>query len=681
MTVDAALHLIRRPAQGHSMRTSASSRLRSHQAHLVAGLLCLITTAAHANGRLPGAMALAIHPTDEKQLLLGLTYGLALSRDGGASWKWICEQHIEGNGGDVDPAIVVTGDGTLVVLSLTNGGVLVSADDGCSFERTMGRLQGQRGVDLTLDPSQSGRVLTLTSTILEVTDAGYPRYRNLVAHSLDHGRSWEVLAELPDDMSAETLEVAASEANRIYVTGTASSDPLQGIIERSDDGGISWKRTTVRLPRGSGSMFVSAIDAKDPDRLWVRVPGRGDIYGVLPARLWLSTDGGASFEQVGDTQGGMFGFAVSPEGDRIAFGGPLDGLFVAPADASAPPSKVADMPVTCLRWRESGLYACSLEPHAPYSLGLAEDPTQGFAPLWLRANTCRDSCTPPSRLEMRCRAPWEEIAPLIGADTPFCDGSASMPDVGDDGSSMPDAGNEAGSDAAASRLDGGDATVIDASPVTQEPIAAARAPSASGCSVALPGFSTRCWLAPALMMLAGWALATRYMALLRPGTFRRTRCPSIRRQTMAMLSPMGSRSGRRALDLSIPLVPFLDLLLCCLMFLLVTAVWNQLGRIETAQRVPGSGEVADVAERIRLMLAVRKDGYELASTLGERQWLDGYDADALMAALRTRSALGDQRWNLTVSAEDGVAYEQLITAMDVALAAGFHAIDVSDTAQ
>jgi hypothetical protein len=38
----------------------------------------------------------------------------------------------------VDPSIVVTSDGSLVVLSLTNGGVLVSRDDGGSFERAMG---------------------------------------------------------------------------------------------------------------------------------------------------------------------------------------------------------------------------------------------------------------------------------------------------------------------------------------------------------------------------------------------------------------------------------------------------------------------------------------------------------------------------------------------------------------
>jgi hypothetical protein len=73
--------------------------------------LCLASAVAHAKGRIPGATGLAIHPTDHRQLLNGLTYGLALSRDGGASWPWMCEEQIEGNGGDVDPSIVVTSDG------------------------------------------------------------------------------------------------------------------------------------------------------------------------------------------------------------------------------------------------------------------------------------------------------------------------------------------------------------------------------------------------------------------------------------------------------------------------------------------------------------------------------------------------------------------------------------------
>ena len=436
---------------------------------LVFGLSCLVTAAAHANGRLPGATGLAIHPSDERQLLLGLTYGLALSRDGGASWTWMCEEQIEGNGGDVDPSIVMTGDGTLVVLSLTNGGVLVSRDDGCSFERAMGPLQGHRGVDLTLDPSQPGRVLALLSTIVEVVERR-PRFRNLLAHSLDHGRSWQVLSAFPDDLSPETVEVAPSDPNRIYVSGTAAADPLQGIVERSDDGGLHWTRTTVRLPRGSGSLFLSGIHPSDPDRLWFRVPGRGDIYGVLPAKLWLSADGATSFQQVAETEGGMLGFAVSPDGERIVYGGPLDGLFVAASNASEAPRKISDQRVSCLRWHASGLYLCAPEPSSPYSLGHATEPMQGFVPLWRRADTCRDACTPDAPLEPRCRDPWQTIAPFLGAETAICDASASLP----------------------SDLDAGRGTRGAASAPTVRP---ADSPP-RGCAVlSRPGASTAWWLA------------------------------------------------------------------------------------------------------------------------------------------------------------------------------------------
>lgn len=467
---------------------------------LVAALLCLASTAALANGRLPGATGLAINPSDDTELLLGLTYGLALSRDRGASWSWMCEQQIEGNGGDVDPAMVMTGDGTLVVLSLTNGGVLVSRDDGCSFERAMGPLQGQRGVDLTLDLSQPGRVLALMSTIVDIPDAGPLRFRNFVAHSFDHGRNWEVLAELPDDMWVETIEVAPSDPNRIYVSGTASAEPLRGIVQRSDDGGVSWSRSTVELPRGSGSLFVSGIHPTDPDRVWFRVPGRGDIYGVLPCRLWLSMDGGTTFDSVGETKGGMFGFAVSPDGDRVAYGGPLDGLFLAPSDASATPSKLSNLRVQCLRWNSSGLFACASEPTDPYSLGYAAEPTQAFVPLWHRADTCRDACPPLSSLEKTCRQPWEELAPYIGADNALCDLSSVDREVGETSAASRGAGSAAPEPtvhASDNVHDAGDPVIRDATraaTATTDPTQANPTSRSSGCTVALStGVKTSSW--------------------------------------------------------------------------------------------------------------------------------------------------------------------------------------------
>jgi hypothetical protein len=334
-------------------------------------------------------------------------------------------------------------------------------------------------------------VLALLSTISEVLDGGVPRFRNLLAHSLDHGRSWQVLAELPDDLSAETVEVAPSDPKRIYVSGTANADPLQGIVERSDDGGTTWTRSTVRLPRGSGSLYLSGIHPSDPDRLWFRVPGRGDIYGILPAKLWLTTDGGLSFAPVAETERGMLGFAISPSGDRVAFGGPLDGLFIAPADASAAPVKVSDLRVSCLRWQANGLYVCAGEPADPYSLGFAADPTQEFMPLWQRADTCRGACAPDSTLELNCQQPWEVIAPLAGAETALCGVSSPELDAGPDIPPEP-------------APDGGRAdTIVDAGTSPRKP--ANTHSTTGGCTIAAPtGVSTQLYLACTLMTLGGW---------------------------------------------------------------------------------------------------------------------------------------------------------------------------------
>jgi biopolymer transport protein ExbD len=49
----------------------------------------------------------------------------------------------------------------------------------------------------------------------------------------------------------------------------------------------------------------------------------------------------------------------------------------------------------------------------------------------------------------------------------------------------------------------------------------------------------------------------------------------------------GGGGGRRSTNHEIPLIPFIDFLLCLVAFLLVTAVWSQMARINADARVPG----------------------------------------------------------------------------------------------
>jgi biopolymer transport protein ExbD len=143
---------------------------------------------------------------------------------------------------------------------------------------------------------------------------------------------------------------------------------------------------------------------------------------------------------------------------------------------------------------------------------------------------------------------------------------------------------------------------------------------------------------------------------------------------------LGGRAGaRKSIDANIPLVPFIDLLLCCVMFLLVTAVWNALASVDVAQRVPGSSTADEApAERLQLMLLVSTRGYEISTTAGDSLRIpisgEAHDVAALrekLALYRDANATLDE---LSVSAEDGVAYQALIGALDAARAEGFESI-------
>lgn len=150
----------------------------------------------------------------------------------------------------------------------------------------------------------------------------------------------------------------------------------------------------------------------------------------------------------------------------------------------------------------------------------------------------------------------------------------------------------------------------------------------------------------------------------------------------------GGHGGKKNVDSEIPLVPFIDLLLCCVMFLLVTAVWNRLARLDANQQVPGQPNQMDQPppeETIRLYLQVTQTGFTIASTAGERIEIpkagDEYDTETLRTRLMERRDAEPNRRDLIVAPEDGVMYEDVIVAMDLAVGQGFEEVSLSDGAQ
>jgi len=156
---------------------------------------------------------------------------------------------------------------------------------------------------------------------------------------------------------------------------------------------------------------------------------------------------------------------------------------------------------------------------------------------------------------------------------------------------------------------------------------------------------------------------------------------------MAGISAGGGHGGKKSVDHSIPLVPFIDLLLCCVMFLLVTAVWNQLARINANQQQPGQPQMdtpPPEEPQIKLILKVENAGYTLATTAGDQTSIpkngDAYDVEELVKKLKERRELEPNRKDITVTPEDGVHYEDVVKAMDTVVGEGYAAMSLSDGA-
>jgi biopolymer transport protein ExbD len=156
---------------------------------------------------------------------------------------------------------------------------------------------------------------------------------------------------------------------------------------------------------------------------------------------------------------------------------------------------------------------------------------------------------------------------------------------------------------------------------------------------------------------------------------------------MGGISVGGGHGNKKSVDSEIPLVPFIDLLLCCIMFLLVTAVWNQLARINANQQTPGQQAPMDQPppeERVKLILQVQNTGYVLASTAGDRIEVpktgDRYDTVELRNKLQERHRLEPSRRDLIVAPEDGVEYMFVVEAMDVVVGEGYPDMTLSDGA-
>jgi len=147
-----------------------------------------------------------------------------------------------------------------------------------------------------------------------------------------------------------------------------------------------------------------------------------------------------------------------------------------------------------------------------------------------------------------------------------------------------------------------------------------------------------------------------------------------------MASAGPTPAGKRPLDAEINLVPFIDLLTCCISFLLISAVWTQIAKIDVKPTPNISGAEHNDEPALKLTVHVRGTGYYLiinANIVEMPKAGDEYPVKMLEDKLKGLRTEYPEVTDITVMADDNVQYKQLVQVMDVCLKYQFNGISVS----
>jgi len=398
-----------------SLGAGGALRTRPALAVLLASALvaaCSWSVPARANGRFPAAFQLVQDPNDPAHLVAQVTYGLVSTRDGGGTWLWTCERAM-GFIGAFDPPIAIAEDG--VVFAAMFDGLGRATPDGCDWSFVGGPAAGRYSVDVSVSRSDPSVVVALTTDSL-----GDGRFEAHLMRSADDGGSFvDVGDPFPEDFLGVTLDIAPSDPDRIYVTGffARGDNVYEGAFGRSLDGGETFELSLIEGSDAATGPFLGAVHPTDPDVAFVRLAG--------PAgRLLRTADGGDTWGELFQAEGALLGFALSPDGGTLVFGGEADPIRRGPSDVG-PFEVVSELRPRCLSWFGDSVFACGSEATDGFTIGLSVDVAETFTPLYSRFCTSGPlECPDGTSIGTICPAEWEVLRDSISADACFGSGGS-----------------------------------------------------------------------------------------------------------------------------------------------------------------------------------------------------------------------------------------------------------------
>jgi biopolymer transport protein ExbD len=145
---------------------------------------------------------------------------------------------------------------------------------------------------------------------------------------------------------------------------------------------------------------------------------------------------------------------------------------------------------------------------------------------------------------------------------------------------------------------------------------------------------------------------------------------------MAVVVDGGGGDRKKPLHADLNLVPYIDLLTCMVAFLLITAVWTQLARLEVQQKGQGELGAPALPDAVRIAVAVHDGGFNLI--VKDDQKPLPFDYARLEGELRALKRLYPDKPDVEIISEDAVRFDILVKTMDAVMTAGFPAVSLLD---
>jgi hypothetical protein len=242
-------------------------------------LLAVLAGDASAHGRDPYAVSIHFRAGQPQDVLAGTTIGLLTSHDGGATWRWTCEEAVHYKD-PFDPDYAYAPGGSIFAQSFEGLGV---DRDTCSFVPTM---LGKLPIS-ALTTTSNGDVYVAAS------DTG----DSSIYKSSDDGVTFTAVATpgMPGDWW-RSLEIAPSDPQRIYLAGYRYSGTTKVyLLFVSSNGGASFDPISTTAFATTDSSLIEIVGiGPDPDTVYARVtytPDNGDA-------IYRSTNAGTTWQKI-----------------------------------------------------------------------------------------------------------------------------------------------------------------------------------------------------------------------------------------------------------------------------------------------------------------------------------------------------------------------------------------------